>query len=185
MDPLHSHIVLLNDTQFLMSIPNYKVVVQIEFKPKASLICSLKQGALLITKIYAAFFPGSICGGSQQRVSQEQETHWDSWFCIVASPPPPRHPQHRHTLHSHKPSRGQRSMNVFPSEFNSQVNVFLLLKVQKIQYTLLCFPVLLAYRYMTPDIGSLGLCWLYLRERKDNQQMYCSISIIPSILNQI
>lgn len=109
MDPLQSHIVLLNDTQFLMSIPNYKVAVQTEFKPRASLICFLKQGALLIRKIYGAFFPGSICGGSHQRVptgSQVQETRRDSLLCIVVSPS---------TLH--RPSRGQTSMIVFPSDF--------------------------------------------------------------------
>lgn len=104
-----------------MSIPNYKVVVQTEFKPKASLICSLKQGALLIKKksmqlSFLAAFVG--------RVSQEQETHRDSWFCIVASLPPP-------TLHIQELSRSQRSMTVFPSDFNSQANVFLLLKYRK------------------------------------------------------
>lgn len=85
MDPLQSLIVVLNDTQFLMSIPNYKVAVQIEFKPRASLICFLKQGALLIRKVYAAFFPGSICGSSHQSSHSNQtlETHRDSVLCIV------------------------------------------------------------------------------------------------------
>jgi hypothetical protein len=38
----------------------------------------LKQGVLLIRKIYAAFFPGSLCGGSHQKVltgSQKWKTH--------------------------------------------------------------------------------------------------------------
>jgi hypothetical protein len=69
-----------------MSIPNYKVAVETEFKPRASLICFLKQGALLIRNIYAVFFPGSTYGGFHQTVltrSQKQKIHKHSLLCIV------------------------------------------------------------------------------------------------------
>lgn len=141
-----------------MSIPNYKVVVQIEFKPRVSLICFLKQGTLLIRKIYAAFFPGSICGGSHQRVitgSQVQKTQgfFDLWGCLPSTP------------HIYNPCRGQRWRNV-----SHQIVIIKGMStcyLEYAKYMLLYLLFLLAYRY-TQDIGSLDLCSLYSREIRDN-----------------
>lgn len=125
-----------------MSIPNYKVAVQIEFKPRASLICFLKQGALLIRKVYAAFFPGSICGSSQESSHSNQtlETHRDSVLCIVPL---------AFTLSIAINLPEDRKQWMFSHQIlHSQGNVSLLFKVHKIQYTWPYFPFLWAYSYM-------------------------------------
>lgn len=74
-----------------------------------------------------------------------------------------------HTPQTHKPSRGQRSKIVFPSDFKQSKEC--LPAIQSAQNTIhFIFPFLLAYSHMTQDTGSLGVCSLYSREEKDYQQ---------------
>lgn len=124
VDPLQCYIVLLNGTQFLMSIPNYKVVVQIEFKTKGFIYVLPKTRGSFNQKNLCCFISWQHLWGFPPESSHGQPNveNTQTFFALQSC-------LELHAVYIQKPLKTQGSMIIMPSDLKQSKNTLLIFRL--------------------------------------------------------